>query len=187
VPEGDADANDGVRVVSSDFGADHIPLCGTQPGPFGGRRNLPVAADGRPGDHHAVDRTKDTTLAERSNPSLDPIRGGQQFAGLQDQDGAPESVDGGQPVGDGELVEDFDAAAPGVTRDCACGTCPGPGFGGFAVTVFDEGPRFEPIRSEVLGFPGIGDLELASSEQRRAQGGEVDVVRTRPGAEVDLG
>jgi hypothetical protein len=150
VPERDPEANDGVGVVSCDFGADHLSLCRAKPGPFGGRRNLPVAADGRTGDHHAVDRPKHTTLAQRANPSLDPICGSQQFAGFQDQDSAPERIDRGQPVGDGELVEDFEAAAPRVAGDRAFRTCPRPGLGGFAVAVFDEGARFEPIRSEVL-------------------------------------
>ena len=146
-----------------------------------------MAADGRPGDHDAVDRPKNAAFAERSNPSLDPICGSQQLAGFKDQDCAPERVDGGQPVGEGELVEDFDAATPCQTGDRAFGTCPRPGFGGFAVAVFDECPRVEPVRPEVLGFTGVGDPELASCQQRSPEGREVDVVHARPGAEVDLG
>jgi len=169
VPEGNPDAHDGVRVVQCEFGADHIALCGAEPSPFGGRGNLPVAADWRPGEHHAVDRPQDTTLAERSNPSLDPICGSQQFAGFEDQDCVPERVDGGQPVGDGELVEDFDAAAPGVTGDRASGTCPRPGFGGFAVAVFDECPRLEPIGPKSSDSPGsvISSSPPVSSAARR--------------------
>ena len=99
VAEGDTDADDRVGVVGTHRVHHDLDLLAPGEGTLLlGARGLLVVGGGGAGEHDAGDHAEDSPFAEGADDVSDLRSGCQALRGLEQQNAAPQVVDGGEPA-----------------------------------------------------------------------------------------
>jgi hypothetical protein len=137
VAEGDSDTDDGVGVVTGDLGDEGVALGRSIPVAIDRGRDISLGTGGWSGDDDTRDLLEDAAFAEGADPSSDQSCWRNLFAGLEYQYASKEGVEWRETVGDRELVDDFETAAPGVAGDLSAWAGPDPCIRGLPLPEFD--------------------------------------------------